>query len=233
MPEQTPEHIHESSATSSLRAHALPGLDAEATPLLGVGLGLTGLTLGLRPRFAALPLALTALAALMYRDPERTTPDVHGALFAASDGTILTIDEVYEHRYLHTDAIRICSILSPFDVPVSRSPAAGTVRYCEHVPGDYRSIQHPDAAETNTRAYIGIETDWGPLLVVQVAGPLARRLTTRVEPGDPVAAGERIGTARFGSRTDLLVQRDSIRPLVAAGQRLTAGVSQVARLVPL
>jgi phosphatidylserine decarboxylase len=101
------------------------------------------------------------------------------------------------------------------------------------VPGEYRSIQHPEAAETNTRAYIGIETDWGPLLVVQVAGPLARRLITRVQPGDHVAAGERIGTARFGSRTDLLVQRDSIRPLVAAGQGLTAGVSPVARVVPL
>jgi phosphatidylserine decarboxylase len=212
---------------------ALPGLDAEATPLLGVGLGLTGLTLGLRPRFAALPLALTALAALMYRDPERTTPEALNALFAPSDGLTLTIDEVYEHRYLHTDAIRITTVLSPFDVPVSRSPAAGTVRYCEHVPGAYRAIQHPDAAETNARTYIGIETEWGPLLVVQVAGPLARRLTTRVQPGDHVAAGERIGTARFGSRTDLLVQRDSIRPLVAAGHRLTAGVSCVARVVPL
>jgi phosphatidylserine decarboxylase len=107
------------------------------------------------------------------------------------------------------------------------------VRYCERVPGEYRSIQHPDAAEVNTRTYIGIETAWGPLLVVQVAGPLARRLTIRVQPGDHVAAGERVGTARFGSRTDLLVQRDSIRPLVAAGQRLTAGVSRIARLVPL
>jgi phosphatidylserine decarboxylase len=233
MPEHTPEHIHESATTPPLRSHALPGLDAEATPVLGVGLGLTGLTLGLRPRFAALPLALTALTALMYRNPERTTPDVPGALFAASDGTILTIDEVYEHRYLHTDAIRISSILSPFDVPVSRSPANGTVRYCEHVAGEHRSIQHPDAAEINTRTYIGIETTWGPLLIVQVAGPLARRLHTRVQPGDHVAAGERIGTARFGSRTDLLVQRDSIRPLVAAGHRLTAGVSHVARLVPL
>jgi phosphatidylserine decarboxylase len=224
MPEQT---------TDKQMTRSLPGLDPEATPLLGVGLGLTGLTLGLRPRFAAVPLALTALTAILYRDPQRKTPEDTGSLFAAADGIVFAIDELYEHRYLHTDAVRIATTLSPLDVPINRSPAAGTVQYVEHVPGEHRSIAYADAAERNTRTYIGIKTAWGPLLIVQIAGPLARRMACRVQTGDRVEAGERIGTARFGSRTDLIVQRDSIRPLINTGQRLTAGVSRIAQVVPL
>ncbi len=223
-----PEQIVEST-----QQPALPGLDPAATPLIGVGLGLTGITLGVRPRFVALPLALTALTALLYRDPERATPDDPGMLFAPADGLILSLDEYYEHRYLHTDAIRIATILSPIDVPVNRSPVTGTVRYVEHVPGEYRSVQYNDSTERNARTYIGIESNWGPLLLVQIAGPFSRRITSRVQSGEYISAGDRISTARFGSRTDLLVQRDSIRLLVSPGQRLTAGTSRIAQVVPL
>jgi phosphatidylserine decarboxylase len=173
---------------------------------------------------------MTAVAAMLYRDPERTTPDDPGKLYAAADGLVLALDEQYEHRYLHTDATRIITLLSPFDVPVSRSPVGGVVEYCEHVPGDYRGLHHPDAAETNSRTYIGLNTTWGHILVVQVAGPLARKITCRVKAGDYVDAGARIGTARFGSRIDILVPRDAIRPLVQPGQRMTAGETRLAAI---
>src|SRR6185436_1409880 len=88
MPEQT---------ISTPRKVRLPGLDAEATPLIGLGLGLTGLILGLRPRLAPVSLALTAAAALLYRDPERTTPDEAESLFAPADGVIASVEELYEH----------------------------------------------------------------------------------------------------------------------------------------
>jgi phosphatidylserine decarboxylase len=219
--------------TDNIRVRVIPGLDEEAMPLLSLGLGLTGLTLGLKPRLAPVPLALTALTALLYRDPKRTTPGDSGALFAAADGVVFHVGECYEHRYLHTDAIRIATVLSPLDVPVCRSPAAGTVQYLEHVPGEYRPTRSVEAADYNTRTYIGIEASWGPILVVQVASPLARRIVSHVEPGDQVQAGERIGTARFGARTDLIVQRDSIRPLIETGHRLVAGVTRTAHVVPL
>ncbi len=218
---------------SNLPSPRIPGLDAEATPFLSVGLGLTGLALGLRPRLAPVPLALTALTALLYRDPERHTPDDTSVIFSAADGIVLDIDEIYEHRFLHTDGLRIATILSPFDVPVNRSPVSGVVRYVEHVRGEYRSVTDALAAERNTRSYIGIQTTWGPVLVVQMAGPIARRIVCRVHVGDHVEAGERIGTVRFGSRLDLIIQRDSIKPLVRAGQRLMAGQTRIARVVPL
>jgi phosphatidylserine decarboxylase len=209
------------------------GIDAEATPFLSVGLGLTGLALGLRPRLAPLPLALTALTALFYRDPERQTPADSTTLFASADGTVLEVSEVYEHRFLHTDALRIATVLSPFDVPVQRSPVSGTITYVEQVNGEYRSVNDPLAAEQNARTYIGIETTWGPLLLVQIAGPVARRIISRGQPGAQISAGERIGTVRFGARLDLVVQRDSLAPLVSIGQRLTAGVTRIAHIIPL
>lgn len=208
----------------------IPGLDAEATPLLGIGLGLTGLALGLRPRLAPLPLALTALAAALYRNPRRQTPQEQQSLFAPADGAILAIDEVYEHRFLHTDALRIAIATAPLDVPVTRSPAAGVLRYREHVSGEYRPANDPLAAERNDRLYLGFSAAWGPLLVVQIAGPLGRRIACRLQPGDPVAAGDRLATVRFGARTDLYIQRDSFHLQVEPGQRLVAGVTRIGEL---
>jgi len=220
-------------AETRTRTRHIPGLDSEVAPLLGLGLGITGLVLGLRPRLAPFPLALTALAALLYRDPERETIDDPSTLFAAADGTVVQIDEIYEHRFLHTDAVRITTILSLFDVPVNRSPTAGMVRYLEHVPGDYNLPWKLDTIEHSARTYLGLTTSWGPLLITQVTNPLARRIVSHVQPGDMIEAGERISTARFSSRTDIIAQRDSLDVLVRTGQKLTAGITPLARVVPL
>src|SRR5689334_16276179 len=224
MPQQT---------VSTSRKPKLPGLDSEATPVLGVGLGLTGLLLGLRPRLAAWPLALTAAAALFYRDPERATPVQLDAVYAPADGSVLGIEELYEHRYLHTDAVRVAIAASPFDVPVHRSPAAGTVAYLAHVPGEYRPIWDMRAADYNERQYIGIRTEWGPLLLQIIGGPLARRVASRVSPGEMVEAGARLGTVRFGARVDLLAPYDVVDQLPAIGSHVKAGVTRIGRIVPL
>ncbi len=224
MPEQT---------TIKERSPHIPGLDAEANTFLGIGLGLTGLALGLRPKLAPLPIALTALTAMLYRDPERTTPNETDTLFAVSDGIVQHIDEVYEHRYLHTDCLRIVTMRSPIDVSVNRSPVDGEVRYLEYVSGEFRPLNDPQAPERNTRLYIGLDSTWGPLMIVQIASPIARRIISPIELGERLEAGGRIGTVRFGARVDLIVQRDSIELLLGAGERVLAGVSRVACIVPL
>jgi phosphatidylserine decarboxylase len=201
--------------------------------MVGVGLGLTGLLLGLRPRLAAWPLALTAAAALLYRDPERVTPDLPEAIFAPADGVVIGIEDVYEHRFLHTDAVRVAIAASPFDVPFQRSPAAGQVSYLEHVAGEYGPISDLSAAERNERQYIGIKTEWGPLLLVLIAGPLARRMACWVAMGERLDAGTRLSTVRFGARVDLVLPRDVVDQLPVLGDRLYAGVTQVGRIVPM
>lgn len=216
--------------SSSTRKARLPGLDAEATPVIGLGLGLTGLVLGLRPRLAGWPLALTAVAALLYRDPKRVTPNDPHTIFSPADGVVIGMDEMYEHRFLHTDAVRIAIAASPFDVPVQRSPAAGVVAYTEYVEGEYHSIGDMAVGDTNERQYIGIKTAWGPLLVVLIAGPVARRLDCRVEVGDQLAAGQRLSTIRFGARVDLLLPYDELDDFPAVGEHLRAGVSRIGRL---
>jgi phosphatidylserine decarboxylase len=213
-------------------AAPIPGIDAEATPLLSIGLGLTGLALGFRPRLAPLPLALTALAAALYRDPSRATPDEPHTIFAPADGSVLAIDEIYEHRFIHSDCMRIAIVISPLNVPVNRSPAAGEVRYHATVSGDHRPVTSPEVTEHNERVYTGIETAWGPVLLVQIAGPLARRIICKVQVGDTLQAGERIGTLRFGARLDLIVQRDALQTLVGVGDHVTAGLSRVGQVLP-
>ncbi|MBP1466476.1 phosphatidylserine decarboxylase [Candidatus Chloroploca sp. M-50] len=224
MPEQT---------LPNERPQLIPGLDPEATPLLGLGLGLTGLTLGLRPRFAAVPLALTALTAALYRDPERTTPYEPATLFAVADGVVLNVDDVYEHRFIHSDCLRISIGISALNVPFVRSPVAGMVRLVEHVAGEFRSVGDAEAGDRNDRIYLGLHTEWGPILLAMIAGPIGRRLVCRVRPGDRVDAGTRLGTARFGTRADLYLQRDSARLQVQSGDRLTAGTSRLGMVVPL
>jgi phosphatidylserine decarboxylase len=219
--------------TIPTRKPKLPGLDSKVTPILGVGLGLTGLLLGLRPRLAAWPLALTAIAALFYRDPDRITPDEPDAIFAPSDGLVIGVEELYEHRFLHTDAVRVAIAASPLDVPVHRSPAAGRVAYLEHVPGEYGPVWELSAAEHNERQYIGIKTEWGPLLLVLIGGPLARRMTCRVKSGARLEAGERLCTVRFGARVDLLLPRDVVGQLPTTGSRMYAGLTRVGRIAPL
>lgn len=225
MPQQT--------ASTSRSKAKLPGFDSEVTPVIGVGLGLAGLLLGVKPRLAAWPLALTAVAAMLYRDPDRVTPDEPGMLFAPADGTIIGVEELYEHRFLHTDAIRLAISASPFDVPVHRSPSAGMVAYLEHVAGEYRPIWDLRAADHNERQFVGIKTDWGPLLLVLIGGPLARRVSCQLSVGERVDAGTRIGTARFGARVDLLVPRDVVAGLPPAGTHLRAGVTRMGQVVPL
>jgi phosphatidylserine decarboxylase len=213
----------------------LPGLDPEAIPVIGLGLGMAGLLLGLRPRLAAWPLALTALAALLYRNPDRETPSSADSLIAPADGVVLVVDERYEHRFLHTDARRLLVDVSPLEVPVQRSPLSGTVEYLEHVSGEERPLWALRAADTkhSERQYIGIAAEWGRALLVITAGPLARHIACPLRVGQHVSAGERITTVRLGAYVELLLPRDIVTHLPVPGARLQAGLTPVGRLVPL
>lgn len=225
----------EQDVSSSQGKVRLPGLDPEATPVIGIGIGIAGILLGLRPRLAAWPLALAAAAALLYRNPERATPADADGLFAPADGMLAGVGEEYEHRFLHTDALRLSVTSSPLDVAVQRSPLAGTVAYLERVAGEVRPVWdlHPAAPERSERQYIGLVAEWGPALVVITAGALARRITCSLAIGEHVTAGERIATVRFGARVDLLLPRDVVAELPTPGTRLRGGVSRIGRVVPL
>src|SRR5690606_26668088 len=126
------------------------------------------------------------------------------------------------------DWLQVTIFLSVFDVHINRTPVAGRVERVEYVPGTYRAAFRHDSHE-NERSEIWIDHDGVPVVVRQVVGLLARRVVCRVAPGQQLAAGERIGLMKFGSRMDVFVPPDAVL-LVEKGARVRAGETPIARL---
>jgi len=156
--------------------------------------------------WAAAVLGGAALASLgFFRDPERTPPEVPGAVLAPADGRVREIREVRDPFV--GEAVRVSIFLSPLDVHVNRSPLAGLVVEVEFHPGRFLAAYRPEASEENERCRIALQSESARVTVTQIAGVVARRVVCRVRPGDKLRAGERFGLIRFGSRTDLFMPR--------------------------
>ena len=203
----------------------LPGFDPAATPLIGLGIGLSGLLLKLQPRLAPLPLALGAAAALLFRNPARTPNASGDTIIAPADGTICRIDEQYEYRFLHTDAVRISILTELLDVPIQRSPATGIVAYLEATSGSpARNLQlHTAEPRQSHCLYVGIATHWGPILLLVSGGPFTHRIDCDVAIGTRLNTADRISPARFGARPDLFLPLDMIDNLPAESEQIRAG----------
>jgi phosphatidylserine decarboxylase len=166
-------------------------------------------------------LGVVALACLgFFRDPARTPPAGPGLVLAPADGRVMRIDEV-EDAWVGR-AVRASIFLSPLDVHVNRSPVAGLVDSVRYEAGRFMAAYRDEASELNERCTIALEGDATRIGVKQIAGVLARRIVCRVRAGDKLAAGERFGLIRFGSRTDLVVPR-STEMRVKIGDRVRGG----------
>jgi phosphatidylserine decarboxylase len=148
-------------------------------------------------------------------------------LWAAADGVVTRVDTIDEPRFLGTRALRIVTFLSLFDVHINRVPSRGTVAYREYIPGAFRAAWDAEADEVNERNYLGFETQQGRVLMIQIAGLVARRIVCHIVPGDAVQAGERMGMIKFGSRTDVIVPEGMARSLVVPGMHVTAGITPI------
>ena len=172
--------------------------------------------------------AVAALAFLgFFRDPERTPPEVAGAVLAPADGKVMDVADVDDQWV--GPAVRLSIFLSPLDVHVNRAPTAGLVRGVEYVAGRFLAAYRSEASELNERCTVALEGDSARIGVRQIAGVLARRIVCRVRPGDKLEAGERYGMIRFGSRTDLIVPRGTI-VRTRVGDRVKGGESIMAVL---
>jgi phosphatidylserine decarboxylase len=189
---------------------------------LAVGLALVG------QRRLALPFAGASLAAMgFFRDPEREVPVLPNAVLAAADGSVREIVEDTDDWV--GPALRVSIFLSPLDVHVNRAPLAAVVTDIVYRPGRFLAAWRPEASRVNERCALHLQGEAARVTVVQIAGVLARRIVCRVRPGDKLAAGERFGMIRFGSRTDCLMPRGTdvrVRP----GEHVTAGVTVLGML---
>lgn len=170
------------------------------------------------PWLALLPLALLLFTFNFFRDPEREIPSDPSLILSPACG-----------RVIRADASRVSIFMNVFDVHVCRSPVEGAVLSVEHLRGSFVAASRDAASEHNERVMLVVAPPTGPAVrVTLVAGLIARRIVCRVTPGRVLAAGERVGIIRFGSRVDVdLPAGASIA--VAVGDRAVSGETVLAR----
>ena len=186
----------------------------------------------------AWPMAgITLWVAAFFRDPIRTTPKGEGLIIAPADGLVTMITRVEPPRELQGEdglgadpVTRVSIFMSVFDVHINRAPVGGTVRRVVYIPGKFLNADLDKASEENERQHILIERpDGKPIGCTQIAGLVARRIVPFIKPGDIVAAGQRIGLIRFGSRVDVYLPQGTDAK-VLLGQTVIAGETVLAEL---
>jgi phosphatidylserine decarboxylase len=189
--------------------------------------------LGIAAVFAVLGWAMPAVlfaagggACLgFFRDPERTPPEIPGAILSPADGRVMEIKEEVHEEFVG-EAARVSIFLSPLDVHVNRAPVGALVSGVEYRPGKFLPAYRPEASEANERCTISLQGEMCRVAVRQIAGVAARRIVCRVRPGDKLRIGERFGMIRFGSRTDLFLPR-GVELRCRVGDRVRAGESVI------
>lgn len=183
--------------------------------------------------FLVLGGILTAWCAYFFRDPDRTTPTRPSLVISPADGVVQMIREVApppELEMTEASMTRISIFMNVFNVHVNRIPVDGTVTKLDYRPGAFLNASLDKASEENERQAIRLEAAAGQdIAVVQIAGLVARRILCELQPGQQVAAGERFGMIRFGSRVDVYLPRKT-NPLVCEGQTAVAGETVLADL---
>ena len=179
----------------------------------------------------AWPMAVLTLWCLaFFRDPVRSTPRDERFVIAPADGMVTLIQSVQPPRELsgpeglgEDPLLRVSIFMSVFDVHINRSPIGGTIKQVVYIAGKFVNADLDKASEDNERQHLLVERGDGVRIgFTQIAGLVARRIVPFVKPGDIVAAGQRIGLIRFGSRVDVYLPVGTA-PKVSLGQRIIAG----------
>jgi phosphatidylserine decarboxylase len=173
----------------------------------------------------------TAWCAYFFRDPARVTPLRDGLVIAPADGRVSRVVNAVPPAELGLSERalpRISIFMSVFDCHVNRSPVSGRIERMVYHPGKFISADLDKASEANERNSF-IISGRVRVGVVQIAGLIARRIVPFVQEGQAVAAGDRIGMIRFGSRVDVYLPEGG-RALVAEGQTAYAGETVLADL---
>ena len=187
-------------------------------------------------------LVLSAGVFAFFRDPERVVPLGDKLIVAPADGLVSLIVKVPPPLELQGSTeqggaglgaepvTRVSIFMSVFDVHINRAPVAGSVKRVVYIPGKFMNADLDKASEENERQHILIEkADGTSIGFTQIAGLVARRIIPFVKPGDIVAAGQRVGLIRFGSRVDVYLPAGT-DSRVLLGQRCIAGETVLAEI---
>ena len=164
-----------------------------------------------------------------FRDPDRAPVKEPGLVVGPADGVVVSIEPFEEEKYLQTRTIRVSMFLSIWDVHVQRAPLGGLVKLVSHQPGKFLQAFKPEASEVNEYIAMVIETEYGPVMVKQISGIMARRCVNFANPGDKLETGMRFGHIKFGSRVDLFLP-SNVEVLVKVGDKVRGGLTRIAQM---
>lgn len=180
-----------------------------------------------------LGLLFTVFCLYFFRDPERVLPPRDHVFVAPADGLVVSVERAAPPAELglgNEPRTRVAIFLSVLDVHVNRAPITGVVRKIAYHPGKFFGAADEKASDENERNSLILDLLSGQeVVVVQIAGLIARRIVCEVSEGQALVAGQRFGIIRFGSRTDLYLP-EGVLPLVAVGQRMVGGETVIAEL---
>ena len=219
------------SVIASIRAQLAP-IHRHGYPFVAAFALVTVILFLTVPMLGWVGLIATAWVAYFFRDPPRVTPVLDALLVSPADGRVSLITRAVPPAELGLSALallRISIFMSVFDCHVNRSPMSGRIERMVYHPGKFISADLDKASEANERNSLLIAGAAARIGVVQIAGLIARRIVPFVREGDTVAAGERIGMIRFGSRLDVYLPENA-RLMVGEGQMALAGETVIAEL---
>jgi phosphatidylserine decarboxylase len=170
-------------------------------------------------------ILLTLFIAYFFRNPQRKIPTRPNAILSPADGKIIHVGEAQEKRYLQEKALKVSIFMSLFDVHINRSPVSGKVLKRVYNPGEFLVAHAEKSSLVNEQnAIILLTEDRFKVLVVQIAGLVARRIVCYPKVGESLKRGEIFGLIRFGSRVDLYLPL-TVNPAVRVGQKVKGGES--------
>ena len=180
---------------------------------------------------ALLGLLLTIWVYYFFRDPERITIEDDTYLVSPADGEVIKVEEVDGPKELNLENKRFRKIsifMNVFDCHVNRTPCAGKIEEILYKPGKFLNASFDKASEDNERNYYKIKDNQNnDIILVQIAGLVARRIVCETSKDQELKQGERVGMIRFGSRADIYYE--NYEPLVKVGQRAISGETLLAK----
>ena len=209
----------------------LPKIHKEGYKFLAISILATFLILLFSKFFGFIFILITVWVYYFFRDPERYSINDDTFLVSPADGLVTDISEKSgpeELRLENTTYTKVSVFMNVFNCHVNRVPVSGKIEEIYYKPGKFLNASLDKASEENERNFYKIKSskDNEEIIIVQIAGLIARRIVCEVEQGQELKQGDRVGMIRFGSRVDIYFKNKKV--LVKQGQNLTAGESLIA-----
>ena len=210
----------------------LPKIHKEGYKFLAISILATFLMLLISKTMGIILIVITIWVYYFFRDPERTSINDDKFLVSPADGLVSNIAEVNGPTELNLENksfTKVSIFMNVFNCHVNRTPSSGTVEDIFYKPGKFLNASLDKASEENERNYYKIKTkNNDEIIIVQIAGLIARRIVCEVQKGQSLKQGDRIGMIRFGSRVDIYF--NNRKNLAKLGQNLVAGESLIAEI---